>query len=219
MTAVVAVAVAAGLALVVTPAWRLSRGWVTLAHELGHAVTAIATEGRVRRIRIQRDTSGRTEWSGAGARRRLPRGFVAWWGHPAPGALALVVAGGLATGHAVLVAQLVAASALVVTVVWIRSAWGLVVGLGLVAAAGAGAALGTAAALAVTSALAALWAAGGLRAAGSAARGSRRGDGSDAAVLADVLWLPVGFWAVTMVIISAAGLAGTGALLLEAARA
>ncbi|MGI8938571.1 MAG: M50 family metallopeptidase [Iamia sp.] len=57
-----------------------------------------------------------------------------------------------------------------------------------------------------------------MRAAAHAARRSRRGDGSDAAVLAEVLWLPVGFWAVTMVIISAVALAGTGALLLTAAR-
>ncbi|MGI8938460.1 MAG: M50 family metallopeptidase, partial [Iamia sp.] len=104
----VGVAAAVALALVVSPAWRVSRGWVTLAHELGHALTAIATEGRVRRIRIQLDTSGLTEWSGAGAARRIPRGVVAWWGHPAPGALAAALAAGLAAGHAVLAAQVLA---------------------------------------------------------------------------------------------------------------
>ena len=218
MTAAVATAVVAGLALVVTPAWRLARGWVTLAHELGHAVTAIATEGRVRRIRIRRDTSGLTEWSGEGAARRLPRGFVAWWGHPAPGALALLLAWALAAGHAVLAAQVLAGAVAAVTVVWVRSAWGVVVGLALVGVAAAGAALGTTASLGVGATVAVLWAAGGLRAAASAARGSRRGDGSDAAVLAEVLWLPVGFWAVTMVLVSAAATAGTAALLLDAAR-
>lgn len=215
----VAVAALVGVALVVSPAWRVSRGWVTLAHELGHALTAIAAEGRVRRIRVQLDTSGVTEWSGVGATRRIPRGVVAWWGHPAPGALATALAGGLASGHEVLALQVLAGAVAAVAVVWVRSAWGLVVAVTLAAAAGAGAALGSTAALAVGSGVAALWAAGGLRASAHAARRSRRGDGSDAAVLAEVLWLPVVFWAVTMVIITAVTLAGTAALLLAAARA
>ncbi len=218
VTGPVAGAVGLGVALVVTPAWRFSRGWVTLAHELGHALTAIAAEGRVRRIRIHLDTSGLTEWSGVGAAHRLPRAIVAWWGHPAPSVLGLALAGGLAAGYEVVVAQVVAAAVAGVTVIWIRSAWGLVVGSALVVAAAAGAAVGATASVVVTATIAVLWAAGGLRAAVSAARGSRRGDGSDAAVLAEVLWLPVGFWTLTMVTISAAATFGTGALLLDVAR-
>lgn len=216
MTTVV-VGVAAGLLLVATPAWRVSRGWVTLAHELGHALSAVAAEARVRRIRIHLDTSGLTEWSGAAANRRVSRGVVAWWGHPAPGALAVAL--GLAAGHAVVAAQVLAVATAVVTIVWVRNLWGLVVSAALVVGAASAAALGSTTALGLVTGVAVLWSVGGLRAAASAARRSRRGDGSDAAVLAASLWLPVGFWAVSMVIVSAVAVAATAFLLYDAARA
>ena len=50
--------------------------------------------------------------------------------------------------------------------------------------------------------IAALWAVGGIRAAASAAPRTQRGDGSDQATLAQVLWLPVGFWSATMVVMA-----------------
>lgn len=211
--ATLAVAAVAGLAAVARPAWRFSRGWVTLAHELGHAVMAMAAEARVRRIRIHLDTSGLTEWSGTSTRRRLPRGIVAWWGHPAPGALAVAVSAGLAAGHAVLVAQVVALGVAVTTVVWVRNPWGAVVGVSLVAVAGGGAAFGSTAALGASAAIAVLWSVGGFRAAADAARRPMRGDGSDAAVLSEVLWLPAGFWAGSMAVVSALAVAATAALL------
>lgn len=214
MSEVIVAGVALGALAVLSPAWRLSRGWVTLAHELGHALSAIVAEGRVRRIRVSFDTSGVTEWSGASVERRIPRGFVAWWGHPAPGALAVGLAVGVSLGHEVVTAAILGGLTVAVAVVWVRSAWGLVVSGVLGAAAGLAATTGESAAAGVVTAVTVLWALGGLRAAIGSARHVRRGDGSDQAVLAEVLWLPVGFWAVTMIVVSGAAVVATGALLL-----
>ena len=199
--AVVADVVAVGL--VVTPAWRVSRGWVTLGHEVGHALAAIVAEARVRRIRIELDTSGVTEWSGTSVHRRIPRGFVAWWGYPAPGLGAVLLAVGIRTDHEVVALGILAAASVVVLVVWIRSAWGAVITIALAAWAAAGATSSDAVAEALAVGVATLWAVGGVRAAASAAPRTRRGDGSDQATLAEMLWLPVGFWSATMVVTAA----------------
>jgi len=195
-------AAAIGIAIVVSPAWRVSRGWVTLAHEVGHALAAIVAEGRVRRIRVELDTSGVTEWSGASVRRRIPRGFVAWWGYPAPGVGAVLLGLAVQTGHEVVGLGVLAAAAVVVLAVWIRSAWGTALTVALAVGGAAGAVGGDTTAEAVAVGIAALWAVGGIRAAASAAPRTRRGDGSDQATLAQVLWLPVGFWSATMVVMA-----------------
>ena len=67
----------------------------------------------------------------------------------------------------------------------------------------AGAMSGDAVAQALAVGVATLWAVGGIRAAASAAPRTRRGDGSDQATLAEMLWLPVGFWSATMVVMAA----------------
>lgn len=206
------VAAVVGLALVVSPAWRVSRGWVTLAHEVGHALAAVVAEGRVRRIRVELDTSGVTEWTGTSVARRIPRGFVAWWGYPAPGLGAVLLAVAVRTGHEEVGVGVLAVAALVVLAVWIRSVWGAVLTLTLAAAAGAGAASGDEVAVAVAVGIAALWAVGGIRAAASAAPRTRRGDGSDQATLAQHLWLPVGFWSATMVVMAVATTLGAAVL-------
>lgn len=198
------VAAAVGIALVLSPSWRVSRGWVTLAHEVGHALAAIVAEGRVRRIRVELDTSGVTEWSGTSVRRRIPRGFVAWWGYPAPGVGAALLGVAVRTDHAGVGLGVLAVAAAVVLAVWIRSAWGAALVVVLAAAAGAGAVAGDDVAVAVAVGIAALWAVGGIRAAAAAAPRTRRGDGSDQATLAQVLWLPVGFWSATMVVMAGA---------------
>lgn len=200
--AVVAAVVAVGL--VVTPAWRVSRGWVTLGHEVGHALAAIVAEARVRRIRVELDTSGVTEWSGTSVHRRIPRGFVAWWGYPAPGLGAVLLAVGVRTDHEVVALGVLTVAAAVVLAVWVRSAWGALLTVALGAGAAIGATSGDTVAEAVAVGVAALWAVGGVRAAASAAPRTRRGDGSDQATLAEVLWLPVGFWSATMVVTAAA---------------
>jgi hypothetical protein len=66
---VLATGVAAALAVVVDAVWRWSRGVVTIAHEAGHAVAAIATGRRLTGIRLHSDTSGLTLSVGR------PRGF------------------------------------------------------------------------------------------------------------------------------------------------
>ncbi|HEX7132902.1 MAG TPA: M50 family metallopeptidase [Iamia sp.] len=210
------VAAVVGIALVVSPVWRVSRGWVTLAHEVGHALAAIVAEGRVRRIRVELDTSGVTEWSGDSVRRRIPRGFVAWWGYPAPGLGAVLLGTAVRTGHEVVALGVLAAAAVVVLGVWIRSVWGGALTITLAAACAAGAATDDTVATAVAVGVAALWAVGGVRAAASAAPRTRRGDGSDQATLADVLWLPVGFWSATMVVMAAATTLGAAVLVAPA---
>jgi hypothetical protein len=192
-----------GVGLVVTPAWRVSRGWVTLAHEVGHALAAVVAEGRVRRIRVELDTSGVTEWTGTSVSRRVPRGFVAWWGYPAPGAGAVLLGVAVRTGHEVVGLAVLAVAAVVVLGVWIRSAFGAALTAGLGAAAALAATRGDATATAVAVGIAALLAVGGVRAAAAAAPRTRRGDGSDQATLAQVLWLPVAFWSATMVVTAA----------------
>jgi len=213
----VVVAVLFGATAVVSPAWRVAQGWITLAHELGHAVAAIVTEGRVRRITVSLDASGLTEWSREQGGRRLPRGFVAWWGYPAPGALAVLVGTGVATGHSVVTGWAVAAVLAIVVAVWVRRPWGVAMGVTFGATAAAGAALGDQAAPLVGCGIAALWAVGGLRTAVTTGLRARRGDGSDQATLATVLWLPVAFWSVTMVVVAGAAVAAVGALLLPVA--
>jgi Peptidase M50B-like len=57
---VVATGIAAGLAVVVDGVWRWARGVVTIAHEAGHAIAALATGRRLTGIRLHSDTSGLT---------------------------------------------------------------------------------------------------------------------------------------------------------------
>jgi len=205
-----------GIGLVVSPAWRVARGWVTLAHEVGHALAAIVAEGRVRRIRVELDTSGVTEWSGTSVRRRIPRGFVAWWGYPAPGTGAVLLGVAVRTGHEVVGLGVLAVAAVVVLAVWVRSAWGAALTVVLGAAAAVGAAGGDPAAASVAVGIAALLGVGGVRAAAAAAPRTRRGDGSDQATLAQVLWLPVGVWSATMVVTAVATAAAAAALVAPA---
>jgi hypothetical protein len=136
--------------------------------------------------------------------RRIPRGFVAWWGYPAPGLGAVLLAVGVRTDHEVVALGVLTGAAAVVLAVWVRSAWGALLTVALGAGAAIGATSGDTVAEAVAVGVAALWAVGGVRAAASAAPRTRRGDGSDQATLAEVLWLPVGFWSATMVVTAAA---------------
>src|SRR6266511_1599274 len=90
----------AGLALAaVLPrrVWPISRNVVTIAHEAGHAVTALMAGRRLAGVRLHSDTSGVTVSVGK------PTGFgmvaTAAAGYPAPSLLGLGGAGLLATGH------------------------------------------------------------------------------------------------------------------------
>jgi hypothetical protein len=57
---VLATGVAAALAVVIDGVWRWTRGVVTIAHEAGHAVAALATGRRLTGIKLHSDTSGLT---------------------------------------------------------------------------------------------------------------------------------------------------------------
>jgi hypothetical protein len=52
------------LFVVPRPAWLLSRGFVTIAHEGGHALLAVLSGRRLSGIRLHSDTSGLTLWRG-----------------------------------------------------------------------------------------------------------------------------------------------------------
>ncbi len=125
-------AAAAGAALaLVPPVWRYTRHVVTLVHEAGHAVVALATGRRLNAITLHSDTSGLTVSSGK------PTGLgmiaTALAGYLAPsalglGSLALVAAD--RTAWALWIAAIVLAGMLL----FIRNWWGLLV----VALSGAG---------------------------------------------------------------------------------
>ncbi len=81
------------------PAWRVARHAVTVVHEGGHALVALASGRSLAGIRLHSDSSGLTLSRG---RARGP-GMVATLlaGYPAPGVLGVAVAWVVGTGHAV----------------------------------------------------------------------------------------------------------------------
>jgi hypothetical protein len=91
---------AAALALygvVDTKTWRTTRHLVTLVHEGGHAVIAVATGRQLDGVKLRADTSGLT------LSRGNPQGLgmiaTAAAGYPGPTALGLVVTVGVVSGH------------------------------------------------------------------------------------------------------------------------
>ncbi|MFC9789147.1 M50 family metallopeptidase [Rhodococcus sp. NPDC127528] len=117
------IAVAAALVLV-GPLWGLTRHAVTLVHEAGHAVAAVATGRRLTGIRLHSDTSGLT------LSRGKPRGpgmvLTAAAGYLAPSLLGLGGAALIAAGQ--LRVLLWGAVALIVAMVpFIRNVFGLLV--------------------------------------------------------------------------------------------
>jgi hypothetical protein len=210
------VGLAVAAAVIVRPVWRGLRNAVTFVHEAGHAVAALAVGARVQRIRLRFDTSGDTSWSFRGRAGRARRFAVAAAGYPAPSAAGLAVAAAVVTGHAEGAVAVVAAAWLIVSVVWVRSLWGICCAL-------AGAAAGAVAwrfGHADTSLLvvAWLWLLGGLRAAWELIRlRPRRGDASDPGQMAAAVPSPAPLWAVLFVVLALAAAVGGGALLLAPA--
>ena len=114
---------ALALVIVASPrAWRAARIVVTIVHESGHALAALATGRRLAGIRLYRNTAGVTESAGK------PTGpgivLTAAAGYPAAPLLGLGAAALLAVGHltAMLLLSLVLLAALVVA---IRNAYGV----------------------------------------------------------------------------------------------
>jgi hypothetical protein len=77
--------------------WRVARTVVTIVHEGGHALVALATGQRLAGIRLYRNTSGETRTSGPA--RGAGLAFTAAAGYPAPALLGLGAAALLAIGH------------------------------------------------------------------------------------------------------------------------
>lgn len=132
-TAYVPVAVAAALVLV-RPLWPLTRHTVTLAHEAGHAIAALATGRRLTGIRLHSDSSGLT------LSRGRPRGpgmvLTAAAGYLTPSLLGLV--GTVLIGAGQLRVLLWGALAVMVAMLlFIRNAFGLLVLIAVGAAFGA----------------------------------------------------------------------------------
>ncbi|MFT4187959.1 MAG: M50 family metallopeptidase [Aeromicrobium sp.] len=127
--------VAVALALVTVPVvWPFARHAVTLVHELGHAGVAVLTGRTLNGIRLNADSSGLT------VSRGKPRGLgmiaTAAAGYLAPSFVGLALIGAVHAGwsHEALWALL---GVLVVTLVFIRNAFGLLIVVTALAAVGA----------------------------------------------------------------------------------
>ncbi len=59
-TVIFATGIVALVAVIIRPAWRLMRNFITIAHEGGHALAAVVTGRRLSGIRLHSDTSGLT---------------------------------------------------------------------------------------------------------------------------------------------------------------
>ncbi|MFI5753770.1 M50 family metallopeptidase [Streptomyces sp. NPDC051569] len=118
---VIVTAVVALAAVVPRPVWRLTRNTITIAHEGGHGLIAVATGRRLNGIRLHSDTSGLT------VSRGRPTGIgmilTAAAGYTAPPLLGLGGAWLLAAHHITLLLWL-ATALLIAMLVMIRNAYG-----------------------------------------------------------------------------------------------
>jgi hypothetical protein len=114
---------AVALLAVASPrAWRVTRIVVTIVHESGHALVALATGRRLSGVRLYRSTAGVTESAGKPTGPGIVLTSAA--GYPAPPLLGLGAAALLAAGHltAMLLLSLVLLAGLVIA---IRNAYGM----------------------------------------------------------------------------------------------
>jgi hypothetical protein len=209
-------AVLALVAVLWSVSWRWTRTVVTIAHEGGHALTAVAAGRGLTGIRLHPDTSGLTV--STGARRGPGLVFTFLGGYPAPSLLGL--------GGALLVAadrpQLllwIALGLLAATLILIRNLFGAVA----VVATG-----GLVAAVAVwgsprlqdgfAAALCWFLVFGGLRAVRELQRGRRygrgRSDDSDVDMLARLTPVPGGMWAMIFWLVAGAAVVAAGWVML-----
>jgi hypothetical protein len=212
--AVLLAGLAALVAVVWSVSWRLTRTVVTIAHEGGHALTAVLAGRGLTGIRLHADTSGLTVSTGAGRGPGLVLTFLA--GYPAPSLLGLGGALLVASGRSELLLWLTL-GLLAATLVHVRNLFGVVavVGTGAVVAV---AAIWGEPALRVGFATALCWFLlfGGWRAVRELQRGRRRRSSgeSDADALARLTGVPGGLWAgLFWVLATASAGAGTWVLL------
>ena len=197
--------------------WRVTGVWVTMIHELGHALAG-ALRGRTSmRIRVNADHSGLTTSSG----RSDSVAWTSFWGYPAPplvGAL-LVWAGvaGWATGSPTWPTVAVVAILVVAVVALLLMRGAIAVGSTLATLAGAGALLAWASEPIVILVLLIVglfeWA-GGIRAIANLTglHARRRARDSDAAVLGRLTPLPAFVWIAVFWLVALAPAAGVVAV-------
>jgi len=187
--------------------WPVARTVVTIVHEGGHALVALATGRRLAGVRLYRSTAGETR--SAGRARGPGITLTAAAGYPAPSLLGLGAAGLLAIGHltGMLLLSLVLLAGLAVA---IRNAYGMLAVL--VATGGvAGVCLFASAPVQAGFGYAMTWflLLGGVRPVLELQRERRRGrvGRSDADQLARLTPVPAGAWVVIFGLIAVAALA------------
>ncbi len=205
--------------------WRVAGLAVTVVHEFGHALTALALGGRVTRVHLTADTAGQTSFALPARAGRARRALVTLAGYPAPGLAGLAGAWLLAAGQA---RPWLAAAALllvVLLVLWVRNPWGVgsvllgAVGLGWLAVEGSPGAVAAAGA-----GLAALLLLGGWRAAALHATRDGRwrppssGVVSDSVAAGRLLHLPPVVWRGLFLAVSTSTMLAGGWLLLTVLR-
>lgn len=194
----------------------------TLAHELGHGLTALAVGGSFEKLQMWADGSGVAHWAGSGS--RVQRALVAAGGlvGPAIASAVCLLLGAKPRGARACLAALGIAM-IVVTAVFVRNPFGLafVGGLGLLATAVAirapvGVAQGVLVFAAVQLALAVFSRADYLFT--PVAITSAGEMPSDVAMIADALFLPYWFWGGLCALVSIAALVGGMTAFLTATR-
>ncbi|WP_460497416.1 M50 family metallopeptidase [Glycomyces tarimensis] len=200
---------AAAAMVLYTPAWRWSRGLVTIAHEGGHALMAVLMRRRLTGIRLHADTSGLTfsrgKPTGFGAAMTLQAGYIA------PAALGLGAAA--LTGAGYIVALLwITLVLLAVMLVFIRNWYGalalLAVGAGVFAATWYGNAIVQTVAGYLGAWLLLIGAVKPVLELASRRRRGRSSGASDADQLAGITPLPAGAWIVFFALLTIAAAAG-----------
>lgn len=214
------VLLAAALALVAVlwaVSWRWTRTVVTIAHEGGHALTAVLAGRGLTGIRLHPDTSGLTVSTGAPAGPGLVFTFLG--GYPAPSLLGLGGAALVAADRASWTLW-IALALLAATLIHVRNLYGVVSVLATGALVAAVAFWGSPQ-LQDGFAAALCWFLlfGGLRAVRELQRGLRRSRGhrgsSDAEMLARLTGLPGGMWAALFWLISGVAVIAAAWLLLQ----
>lgn len=210
---VLAAGVLALLTVIWTPAWRLTGGIVTIAHEGGHAVVAVLAGRGLSGIRLHADGSGSTFHVGRDGGIGLV--LTAFGGYPAPALLGLVGAALVASDRAAASLWLVIVL-LIATLVHVRNVFGAV-SVVLTGAAVAGIAWWGEPALQAGFAAALSWFLlfGGLRSVRDLQRTRRHrfDDGNDADALAAVTGIPGGVWAALFWLLGVAAVVTGGWLL------
>jgi hypothetical protein len=122
-TVILVTGVVALLGVLVRPVWRLTRNFITIAHEGGHALAAVLTGRRLSGIRLHSDTSGLTLSKGR------PRGpgmvITGLAGYITPPLLGLGASGLLALGYITLLLWLLLLL-LATMLIMIRNVYGVI---------------------------------------------------------------------------------------------